>query len=112
MGNSFRCWITGYTPSDQNGPPDKLGNFQGKGVREAIKEANEYVEKNYKDGFCTIGSDNFLKCWKLKEGCEAKFIKEMSENVLLCYYYGYLKLDKKTAAEVDADKFSYTYLYY
>jgi hypothetical protein len=111
MGNSFRCWVTGYTASEQNGPPALVSNYKEKGIREAINQANEYVEENYKDGFCTIGSDNFLKCWKLEKGCKAKFEK-ISKNVLLCYYYGYLSLDKETKAEIDNDNFSYTYLYY
>lgn len=99
--NNFRCWVTGYTPSDKNGPPVLVTNYKDKGIHEAMKQANKYVEENYKDGFCIIGSDNFLKCWKLEKGCKANF-KKISQNVLLCHYHGYLELDEETKSEIKA----------
>jgi hypothetical protein len=114
MGNSsFRCWAAGHRASKENGPPAEMRKC--KNMEEAIKQANEYVGKNYKDGFCTVGSDCFLQCWKLKKECKAKFEKT-SQNIFLCYYHGELSLDDETKAEIDNDgkqkKYDWTYLYY
>ena len=107
--NSFRCWVTGCTASEQNGPPAVVINYKEKGMYKAYKDASDYVEKNKEDGFCVVGPDGFLKCWKLQKGCEAKF-ERTSENVFLCYYNGELKLANDTKGEMK--KFNRTDLYY
>ena len=111
MGNSYRCWVAGYTVSEQNGPPTLVTNYKDEGMCEAYKQANKFVEDNYNNGMCTVGPDSFLKCWKLEKGCKAKF-KRISENILLCYYHGHLNLDDETKAVVKSDTFKWTYFYY
>jgi hypothetical protein len=111
MGNSFRCWVAGYTASEHNGMPTLVTDYKDEGMREAYKKANKFVENNQKSGFCTVGPDSFLKCWEVKNGCKAKF-KKISENVLLCYYHGELSLDDETMKVVKNDTFEWTYFYY
>lgn len=100
--SSSRALIPGYFP-DHPGKPSLEEDYKEKGIQEAYKKAGKEVGKK-NCTFCTIGPDEWLRCWQVASDSKTKFMTT-KKNVMLYIPVGKpLKLEKSFSKN-DFDKY-------
>lgn len=96
--SAYEVWLPGYVP-DHCHEPYIEEKVKG-GIQEAYRKAAEFVKKNPNDGFCTVGPETWLKCWKNEH--EIKF-KKVEANVVLHLNIYYLKIEEDSKNKMEKD---------